>query len=56
MTNTATNADGSITVTLPGHLTELGVDPIVFLIWVFAGLLMGIIVWMIVRRKRVKPN
>jgi len=56
MTNIVTNADGSITVTLPGHVTELGIDPIVFLSWVFAGLLVGIIVWIIARKKRVKPN
>jgi hypothetical protein len=51
MTNIATNADGSITITFPGHVTEWGIDPIRFLIWVFASLLVGFIVWIIARKK-----
>jgi len=56
MTNIVTNADGSITITLPAHITEVGVDPRVFLIWLFAGLVVGIIVWIIVRKKRANSN
>jgi hypothetical protein len=56
MTNIATNADGSFTTTLPSHVMEVGVDPIVFLIWAFAGLLVGITVWIIARKKRANSN
>jgi hypothetical protein len=56
MTNIVTNADGSITITLPGHVTEWGIDPIIFLIWVLAGLLVWIVVWIIARKKRANSN
>jgi len=57
MTNIVTNADGSVTITLPAtRVTELGIEPSVFVIWLFAGLLVGIIVWLIARKKRANSN
>ncbi|HXB60629.1 MAG TPA: hypothetical protein VNU95_13745 [Candidatus Acidoferrales bacterium] len=59
MTNIVTNVDGSITITFPGHdVTEVGIDidPIRLLIWVLAGLLVMIVVWIIARKKRSNPN
>jgi hypothetical protein len=57
MTNIVTNVDGSITITFPGHdVTEVGIDPIRLLIWVLAGLLVVIVVWIIARKKRANPN
>jgi hypothetical protein len=53
MTNIATNTDGSMTITLPAHVTEWGIDPIRSLIWAFAVLMVGIGVWIIARRTQI---
>jgi hypothetical protein len=60
MTNIATNANGSITITLPGHVTVtdwgIDIDPGAFLVGGLTGLLVGIVVWIIVRKKGASSN
>jgi len=51
MTNIVTNADGSVTITLPGHVTEWGIE----VEWIPAVVLLValtvMIIWLILRKK-----